>query len=86
MEQQQPVTGETVVRRSEEEILKHLSDQEQSGLTVKDYCEMFELVASTFYSWPKKYRTKPEEEVRGFATIEVVPSLVPARPQLFGRP
>jgi len=50
MEQQQPVTGKTVVRRSEEEILKHLGDQEQSGLTVKEYCEMFDLVEPTFYA------------------------------------
>ena len=83
MEQQQSVTGKVVVRRSEEEILKHLGDQEQSGLTVKEYCEMFDLVEPTFYSWIKKYRSKPEEDVKGFATIEVVPALAPGRPQLF---
>jgi len=83
MEQQQPVTGKTVVRRSEEEILKHLGGQEQSGLTVREYCEMFDLVEPTFFSWIKKYRCKPEEEIKGFATIEVVLALIPGRPQLF---
>jgi hypothetical protein len=81
--EQQPVTGKTVVRRSEEEILKHLGDQEQSGLSVKEYCEMFELVEPTFYSWMKKYRSKPEEEVKGFAMVEVVPAVILGRPQLF---
>ena len=60
MEQQQQV-GKAMVRRSEEEILKHLRDQEQSEFSVSEYCEMFEIVEQTFYSWIKKYRSKPED-------------------------
>lgn len=80
MEQQQQV-GKPMVRRSEEEILKHLSDQEQSEFSVKEYCEMFDIVEQTFYSWIKKYRSKPEDPA-GFAQIEVIPTFS-SRPQLF---
>ena len=82
MEQQQQV-GKAMVRRSEEEILKHLSDQEQSEFSVSEYCEMFEIVEQTFYSWIKKYRSKPEDDVKGFAQIEVIPTIVHSKPQLF---
>lgn len=81
MEQQQQV-GKAMVRRSEEEILKHLTDQEQSEFSVKEYCEMFDIVEQTFYSWIKKYRSKPEDDVKGFAQIEVIPTFN-SRPQLF---
>ena len=82
MEQQQQV-GKAMVRRSEEEILKHLRDQEQSEFSVSEYCEMFEIVEQTFYSWIKKYRSKPEDDVKGFAQIEVIPTFNNSRPQLF---
>lgn len=78
------------MRRSEEEILKYLNEQEQSGLTVKEYCDMYDIVEQTFYGWIKRYRGKVAEDVkdlasepRGFASIEVIPALVPDRPQLF---
>ena len=44
---------------------------------------MCEINETTFYSWLKKYRSKPEDDVKGFAPIEVVPTLVHSRPQLF---
>ena len=91
MEQnQQMAGGKTVVRRSEEEIQKYLTEQEQSGLTVKEYCDMYDIVEQTFYGWLKRYRSKVAEDVKdlaagpgGFASIEVVPTLVHDRPQLF---
>ena len=73
MEQQATANGRSMIRRSEEEILKHSSEQEGGGLTVKEYCEMFDIVEQTFYSWLKKYRSKPEEPA-GFASIEVIPT------------
>jgi hypothetical protein len=69
------------IQRSEEEILKHLSNQEESDISVKDYCAMFDINEATFYSWIKKYR-KSEEEEKGFTTIEIIPSKE-AKPQLF---
>jgi transposase-like protein len=91
MEQNQQVAGgKSIVRRSEEEILKYLNEQEQSGLTVKEYCDMYDIVEQTFYGWVKRYRSKAAEDVKdlasspvGFASIEVVPTLVHDRPQLF---
>jgi len=91
MEQNQQLAGgKSIVRRSEEEILKYLNEQEQSGLTVKEYCDMYEIVEQTFYGWVKRYRSKVAEHVKdlasapgGFASIEVVPTLVHDRPQLF---
>lgn len=71
----------TRIHRTEEEIQKHLSEQEQSGFTVKEYCEVSDINEATFYSWLKRYRSKPEEA--GFAPIEVVPALVNRKPQLF---
>jgi transposase-like protein len=91
MEQnQQMAGGKSIVRRSEEEILKLLNEQEQSGLSVKEYCEMFDIVEQTFYGWAKRYRSKGVEDAKdqaavsgGFASIEVVPTLVHDKPQLF---
>jgi hypothetical protein len=85
MEQQQhvAVNGKNIIRRTEEEILKHLSDQEQSGFSVKEYCEMYEILEQTFYSWIKKYRNRSEEEIKGFDRIEVVPAFSSSKPQLF---
>ena len=85
MEQQHQgsVNGKNIIRRTEEEILKHLSDQEQSGFSVKDYCEMCDIIEQTFYSWVKKYKSRGEEEVRGFGRIEVVPTISSSKPQLF---
>lgn len=82
-QQQQAANGKTIIRRSEEEILKHLTEQEQSEFTVKEYCEMMDIVEQTFYSWIKKYRSKPEDDVKGFAAIEVVPTFTYSKPQLF---
>ncbi|THU32919.1 hypothetical protein FAM09_26065 [Niastella caeni] len=59
MEQIQKVAGgKSIVRRSEEEIQRFLNEQEQSGLTVKEYCEMYDIVEQTFYGWVNRYRSK----------------------------
>lgn len=70
--------------RTEEQILTILEEYEASGFTAKEYCELSEINEATFYSWIRKYRSKGEtEEPKGFATIEVIPTLVHTRPQLF---
>lgn len=60
------------IHRSEEEILKHLADQEESEFSVKEYCEMFDINEQTFNSWLKKYRRSDEE--KGFAQVQIVAS------------
>jgi hypothetical protein len=57
-QQQTAINGKAIVRRSEEEILMQLTDQEKSGFTIKKYCELYDIVEQTFYSWLKKYRSK----------------------------
>lgn len=83
--EQANANGSAVIRqrihRSEEEILKHLKDQEESGFTQSEYCQMYEINEQTFSSWVRKYR-KSEEEANGFTTIEIIPSRE-AKPVLF---
>lgn len=68
--------------RSEEQILLLLDEYDKSGFSVKDFCEVSDVNEATFYSWIKKYRNK-QEEPTGFAPIEVIPTIVNSRPQLF---
>ena len=68
--------------RSEEQILKLLEEYDASGFSVKDFCEVSDINEATFYTWVKKYRSKLEEET-GFASIEVIPTIVNKGPQLF---
>jgi hypothetical protein len=61
-----------------------LEEYEASGFSAKEYCEMSEINDATFYSWIRKYRSKGDTEGRGgFAAIEVIPTVVQSRPQLF---
>jgi hypothetical protein len=69
--------------RSEEQILSILDEFEKSGFTQKEYCELSDINEMTFYSWLKKYRKTNGEETKGFAAVEVIPTLVHSRPQLF---
>jgi len=62
--------------RTEDQILGLLEEYEISGYTVKEFCEISELNETTFYSWLRKYRSRVEEEPKGFAPIEVLPSVV----------
>lgn len=67
--------------RTEEQILSILDEYEKSGFTQKEFCEVSDINEVTFYSWLKKYRAK-QDDVKGFATIEVVSAPV-SGPQLF---
>ncbi len=70
--------------RTEDQILSILEEFDKSGFSVKDYCEVSDINEATFYTWLKKYRPKSDQEdIKGFATIEVTPTLVHARPVLF---
>jgi hypothetical protein len=82
-QQQQPSATRQRTVRSEEQILAILDEYDKSGYSVKEYCEVSDINEATFYSWIKKYRNKPEDDVKGFASIEVVPTFVDRGPQLF---
>jgi hypothetical protein len=76
--------GRQRIVRTEEQILSILEEYDRSGFNVKEFCEVSEINEATFYSWIKRYRSKPDgEEIKGFVGIEVVPTLVHTRPQLF---
>jgi len=91
MEQnQQSTAANSKIRRSAEAIQGCLSAQQQSGLSVKEYCEVNKISEKSFYRWFKKYRSKPKRKARkarvvkgGFASIEVVNSINSNHPQLF---
>jgi hypothetical protein len=85
MEQRNQQDGSARQRtvRTEEQILSLISEDEKSGYTVKDFCEVSDVNEATFYTWLKKYRIKPDDEVKGFATIEVVASTDRHKPMLF---
>jgi hypothetical protein len=52
------------VQRSESEIRALLKEQEESNVTVKEFCEIYSIHQATLYNWRKKYNhkiRKPEE-------------------------
>ena len=80
---QGPGTGKVRTVRSEEQVLAILDEFDKSGSSAKEYCAISELNEAIFYSWLRKYRQRSEEDIRGFATVEVVPAAMPAKPALF---
>jgi predicted DNA-binding transcriptional regulator AlpA len=91
MEQnQQAIAANSKIRRSVEAIQGYLLEQQQSGLSVMEYCEANSISEKTFYRWVKKYRIKAKRKPRkiqvvqsGFAKIEVVGNIDSNHPQLF---
>lgn len=77
-------TGKVWTVRSDQQVLALLEELEASGYTVKEFCEISDLNEATFYSWLRKYRQRAEEEIKGFAVVEVLPSVTPTKPALFG--
>jgi len=69
--------------RTEEQILGILEEYEKSGFTAKEFAEVSDIHEATFYSWLRKYPKGGCDEVKGFATIEVTPTLVHSKPKLF---
>jgi transposase-like protein len=54
----------TRVQRSESEIRALLKEQEESNVTVKEFCEIYGIHEATLYNWRKRYNPKigkPEE-------------------------
>lgn len=76
-------TGKVRTFRSEEQVLAILEEFDRSGFTAKEYCAISDLNEATFYSWLRKYRQRSEEEIKGFATVEVLTAVTPAKPALF---
>jgi predicted DNA-binding transcriptional regulator AlpA len=67
-----------------------LKEQQQSGQSVKEYCQANGMSEKTFYRWVKKFgdpkprkRKKQGRTQGGFASIEVIGNAVNPGPQLF---
>jgi len=69
------------IHRSEEEILKHLKDQEESGFSQSEYCQMYDINEQTFSSWVRRFK-KGEEGAVGFTAIEFT-APKESKPRLF---
>jgi predicted DNA-binding transcriptional regulator AlpA len=78
------------IRRSKQQAMNCLKEQQQSGQSVKDYCQANGMSEKTFYRWAKKFgdpkpgkRKKQGRTQGGFASIEVIGNAVNSGPQLF---
>lgn len=72
--------------RTEEQILSILEEYDSSGFTPKEFAELSDINDATFYSWLKKYRSKPEEkEIKGFVKMEIAPAFKETMPALFAQ-
>ena len=49
-------------RRSRSEWLQIIADQQQSGLSIKTYCDQHEITESSFHLWKKKLNDHPVRE------------------------
>jgi transposase-like protein len=58
------------VQRSEAEIRSILKEHESNKVSVKEFCEIYEIHEATFYNWRKKYGPKAEK-TGGFIEMEL---------------
>lgn len=85
------VTNGTTVRptrtqRSEQEIFGLMEEFENNdSVSVKDFCELYDISDATFYNWQKRYRNRHEagDKSKGFISLEFAPPAFPQQPQLF---
>jgi hypothetical protein len=87
--QQQPAV-KTKICGQKEQIAGCLKDQRQSGLPVKDYCEVNNTSEKTFYRWLKNHDKKVPRQPSGdllpkvvLQSIELVESVADPKPRLF---
>lgn len=59
----------------EQRMFSLIADHEASSMTVKDFCELYDLSPSTYHYWKKKYHTrlenKPMGNQSGFTLLKV---------------
>ena len=68
MEQQQ-VTGLS----KEQEMFSLIAEHEGSEMSVKDFCELYDMAQGTYYYWQKKYASRDIEKAaqNSFTLLEV---------------
>ena len=59
----------------EQKMFALIAEHEASTMTVKDFCELYDLSAGTYHYWQKKYHTrledKPIENPSNFTLLKV---------------
>jgi hypothetical protein len=58
------------VQRSEAEIRSILKEHDSSNVSVREFCEIYEIHEATFYNWRNKYGPK-SERTSGFIEMEL---------------
>lgn len=67
--------GTSKQRKTDQEIIQLMEDFEKSGaMTVKEFCEAYEISNATFYNWQRIYRNRNQNESEGFLSLDVVAS------------
>lgn len=68
--------GMSKQRKTEQEIIHLMEDFEKSGaLTVKEFCEAYEISNATFYNWQKVYnrsKSQSDDEAGAFVPLDVM--------------
>jgi len=66
---------EQQVLSKEQEMFGLIAEHESSEMTVKDFCELYDMAQGTYYYWQKKYHASLEEKrpssPGGFRLLEV---------------
>ena len=67
------------MRYNKEQIGNWISEWDQSGLSIRKYCQGKPFDKSTFYNWRKKLIGTPEvvKKARKFVAVQVAPSYIP---------
>lgn len=58
----------------EQEMFALIAEQEASTMTVKDFCELYDMAQGTYYYWQKKYHASKgivKEEQGRFTLLEI---------------
>lgn len=66
-------TTQKRVQRSESEIRALLTEQQQSAVTVKQFCSLHNIHEQTFYNWRKKFNLKTDN-LPPFIPLQIAPS------------
>ena len=76
MEELNQEKRKSLVRRTKKQILKLLREYENmEGIRVIDFCKLHDVNKSNFYSWQKRYGSKPSKsnQDKGFVPLQITP-------------
>lgn len=74
MEQQTTTASSPATRLDEQTMFRLIAERQESGLSVKSFCEKHQLSPHTYYYWNKKYRNKNKpatDEPVGFSLLGI---------------